>query len=76
MLLFGFNNGIQFLYVAYRFDESWVEGQFCAFLMLASESDFHNATTWFFTPKLMTMAPARVIRGEYLPDGGVQSHLR
>ena len=30
--------------------------------MLALESDFHNATTKFFTPKLMTMASARAIR--------------
>jgi hypothetical protein len=40
--------------------------------MLASDSDFHNATTQFFMPKSMTMASARAIQGKYLPDGGVQ----
>ena len=31
---------------------SWVEGPCCAFLTLASGSDFHNATTRFFTPTI------------------------
>ena len=51
---------------------SWVEGPFRAFWMLALESDFHNATTRFFKPKSMTMASARVIRGECSPNGGLQ----
>ncbi len=38
--------------------------------MLALKHDIHNATTRFFTPKLMTMASAGAIWGEYLPDGG------
>ena len=29
---------------------------------VASESDFHNTTSRFFTPKLMTMASAGAIR--------------
>ena len=39
------------------------------------EKRFHNATTQFLTLKSMTMASAGAIRGEYLPDGGVQWHL-
>ena len=54
---------------------SWVEGPFRAFLTLASESDFHNATTRLFSPKSMAMASAGAIRGEYSPDGGIQRHL-
>jgi hypothetical protein len=41
-----------------------VEGLFRAFLTLASKSDFHNATTQFFTPKSMTMASAGTIQDE------------
>jgi len=51
---------------------SWVEGPFLAFLMLASESNFTTPQLNFFTPKLMTIASAWAIRGEYLPNGGVQ----
>jgi hypothetical protein len=43
--------------------------------MLALEQRFHNAITRFFEPKLITMASAGAIRGEYLPDGGVQVHM-
>jgi len=34
------------------------------------ESDFHNATTLFFTPKSMTMVSGGAIWGKNSPDGG------
>ncbi len=36
---------------------------------------FCNATTQCFMQKMMTMASAGAIKGEYLPTGGVQWHL-
>ncbi len=54
---------------------SWVEGPIHAFWTLASESDFHNATTQFWTPKSMTNVSVEAMRGEYSPNGGVQWHL-
>jgi len=54
---------------------SYVEGPLHAFWTLASESDFHNATTQLFTTKLITMAFAGAIQGKYSPDGGIQWHL-
>jgi hypothetical protein len=39
--------------------------------MLASKQQFHNTTTQFFEPKLMTMMFAGAIRGKYLPNGGI-----
>jgi hypothetical protein len=39
--------------------------------MLASEKQFHNATTQFFKPKMMTMASAGAIQGKFLPNGSI-----
>jgi hypothetical protein len=54
---------------------SLVEGPFRAFWTLASKSEFHNATTRFFTPKLMTMVSAGAMWEEYLPDGSIHSGI-
>ncbi len=51
---------------------SWVEGPFCVFWTLASNQRFHNTTTWFFEPKLMTMTSAGAIRGKYSPNASWQ----
>ena len=51
---------------------SWVEGPFCAFWMLALESDFTMPQLDFLRQKLMTMESAGAIHGKFLPDGGVQ----
>ena len=48
---------------------SWIKGPFCF------KKQFQNATTWFFTSKLMTMASAGVIRGKYTPNGSIQWQL-
>ena len=74
-LLFGFNLGVPAFYAACHFDEMSRGSVLCLF-NTSFENRFHNAATRFFTPKLMTMASAGAIRGEYCwPDRGVQWHL-
>jgi hypothetical protein len=57
-LLFGFNRGVPLFYAACRFDELSRESVSCLF-NTSFEKRFHNATTQFFTPKLMTWRPPR-----------------
>ena len=45
----------------------WLEGPFCAFWLLASETASHNTKTRFSTPKSMTMASAGAMQGKYWP---------
>jgi len=69
--LFGFNCGVPPFYAARCFDEL-SRGSVSCLLKASFKKRFHNATTRFFTPKSMTNASAGAIRGEYLPNGGVQ----
>jgi hypothetical protein len=72
--LFSFNCGVQPFYAACCQDE--LSRRFVSCLLNASfGKQLHNATSQFFTPKLMTMASAGAIQGNYLPDGGIQWHL-
>jgi hypothetical protein len=73
-VLFGFIRVIQPFYAACCFDELR-RGSILCLLNASFEKPFHNATTRFFTPKLMTMASAGAIRGKYWPDHSVQWHL-
>ena len=61
--LFGFNRGVRPFYAARRFDKL-CRGSVSCLLNASFEKRFHNATTRFFTPKLMTMASAGAIRGK------------
>jgi hypothetical protein len=69
-VLFGFNPGVQPFYAACHFDEL-SKGYVLPLFTTSFEKRFHNATTQFFMPKLMTMAAAGAIQGEYWPDHGV-----
>jgi hypothetical protein len=73
-VLFCFNHNVRLFYAACCFDDV-SRGSVSCLLNASFVKRFHNATTRFFTPKLMTMASSGAIRGEYSPDGGVQWHL-
>jgi hypothetical protein len=62
-LIFGFNRSVPPFYSACCFDELSRGSVSCLF-NTSFEKRFHNATTWFFTPKSMTMASAEAMRGE------------
>ena len=51
-------------YTAHHFNEL-SRGSVLCLLSASFEKRFNNATTWFFTPKSMTMASAGEIRGEW-----------
>jgi hypothetical protein len=61
--LFDFNRGVRPFYAVCRFDELSRGSVLCLF-NACFENRFHNATTHFFTPRLMTMASAEAIWGE------------
>ena len=60
---FCFNHGIQPVYAACRFNDL-SRGSVLCLLNASFKKQFHNATTRFVMPKLMTMVSAGVIRGE------------
>ncbi len=62
-VLFGFNHGIRPFYAACCFNELR-RGSVLSLLTAIFEKRFHNATTRFFAPKLMTVASAGAILGE------------
>jgi len=70
-VLFGFNRGVPPFYAAFCLNEL-SRGSVLCLLNASFKKRFHNTTTQFFTPKMMTMASAGAIWGEYFPDGGVQ----
>ena len=72
--LFGLNRGVRPFYEACRFNEL-SRGSVLCLLNASFGTSFHNATARLLMAKLMTMASAGVIWGEFLPDGGGQWHL-
>jgi hypothetical protein len=72
--VFGLNRGVRPFYAACFFDEL-SRGSFLCLLNASFKTAVSQCHNSFFEPKLMTMASAGAIRGEYLHDGGVQWHL-
>ena len=68
------NRGVRPFYTACCFDEL-SRGSISCLLNASFGKRFHNATTRYLMPKLMTMVSTGSIRGKYVPFGSVQWHL-
>jgi hypothetical protein len=71
---FGLNRGVGPFYTACCFDEL-SRGSFLCLLNASFKTAVSQRHNLNFEPKSMTMASAGVIRGEYLPNGGIWWHL-
>jgi hypothetical protein len=68
--LFGLNRGIRPFYVACCFDEL-SRGSVSCLLNTSFKTAVSHHHNSFFVPKSMTMVSAGVVRGKYLPNGGI-----